>query len=90
VHLLADRVVLLAELQQLRQAPLQQLELLAQRHGLALGERDGAAAVGMRHVDALEQLRMLLEELRMGAEEPRDVVCVHLPLLIVLWFPRTP
>jgi hypothetical protein len=75
--LLADRVVVLAELQQLAELALDELELLAQRHRLALRKRDRAAAVGMRNLDLLQELGMLVEELRVRAQEHRDVVRAH-------------
>src|SRR6185503_6606130 len=77
VDLLADGVVFLAELDQLAEPRLQHLHLVAQRHRLALGERNGAAAMGMRHVDRFDEIGMLVEELRVGAQEAREVVGVH-------------
>src|SRR5579859_4011974 len=78
MHLLADGIVFLAELEELGEFSLKDLRLLAQRQRLALGERDGAAAVGVRHLDVLQELGVLLEKLRVGAEELSDVVVVHL------------
>ena len=51
VHLLADDVVLLAELDQLGELALERARLVAQRDDLAIGERDRLAAVRVRHVD---------------------------------------
>jgi hypothetical protein len=83
VDFLADRVVLFAELEKLAQAALEQLQLLAQRDRLALGERDRAPAVRVRHADGLEEVGMLVEELRVGAQVAGDVVGVHLVLIVL-------
>src|SRR6185503_11149275 len=58
---------------------LEQFRFVAQAQDLPLGERDRAPAVRMRHVDRLEQLRMLVEELRVCSQEPRDIVGSHGP-----------
>ena len=64
MHLFADRIVLLAELEQLVHLDLELLVLVAQAQHLALGDRDRPPAVRMRDHHVRHQLRMLLEELR--------------------------
>ena len=77
VHLFADCVVVFAEADEFAELGLEQLHLVPQRYDLALGKRDRAPAMRMRHVDRFEQRRILVEELRIGLEELRDVFGVH-------------
>src|SRR5262245_52606132 len=74
MDLLADDVVLLAKLDQLGELALERLRFLAQRHHLAVRERDGLAAVGVRHVDLGEEVGVLLEENRVLLQVAGDVV----------------
>ena len=62
VDLLADGVVLLAELDQLAQLVLEQLRLLAHRHQLALADRHRAPAVGVRNLQVHQEIDVVLEE----------------------------
>ena len=48
VHFFADGVVFFAELDELAKLALQQARLVAQRHGLSLGERNRPPAIRMR------------------------------------------
>src|SRR5690606_16472262 len=77
VNLLADDVVLLAEAHELGELAFDELQLLAQRKRLALGERNGAPAVRMGHLDRLEELGMLVEEARVGPQEDGDLFGAH-------------
>jgi len=74
VHLLADGVVLLAEADQLRQLVFHAAGLLAQGEDLPFGDGNGAAPVGMRHVQVRQQVVVVLEELGIGLQVARDVV----------------
>ena len=65
VHLFADRIVLLAELEQLVHFDLELLVLVAQAQHLALRDRDGPSAVRVRDHHVRHQFRMLFKELRM-------------------------
>src|SRR5258706_203629 len=71
---LAERVVLLAELDQLAQLALEELGLLAHRDQLPLADRDRAPAVGMRHLQVHEDVHVVLEEPRVLPQEFGDLV----------------
>jgi hypothetical protein len=85
MHFLADRVVLGAEAHELGELRFERLGLVAQSEDLPLGQRDRAPAVRVRHVDRLEQLGMLVEELRVRAQVLCDVVRAHSSISITPW-----
>jgi hypothetical protein len=64
VHLFADRIVFLAELQQLAHLAFELLVLVAQRQHLAFGDRDRSPPMRMRNDHIGDQIRVLLEEPR--------------------------
>jgi hypothetical protein len=64
VHLLADRVVFLAELQQLAHFAFELLVLVAQREHLAFGDRDRPPTMRVRNDHVGHQFRVLFEKLR--------------------------
>ena len=77
VHLLADGVVLLAELDQLAQLALELPAPVPQREDLPLADRDGASAVRVRDVDLRQRLGVVLEELRVLLQIAGDFLGFH-------------
>src|SRR5262249_28332773 len=73
VHLAADRVVLLAEGDQLAQLVFEHLRLLAHGDELALADRHRAPAVRMRHLQVHQDVDVALEEARVLLEEFGDL-----------------
>ena len=77
MHLLADGVVLRGVGDELAEPAFEHARLLAQRHRLALGERNRPAAMRMRHLERFEEFGVLVEELRICAQEASEIVGVH-------------
>jgi hypothetical protein len=73
VDLRGDRVVLLAEGDQLAQLVLEQPRLLAHRDQLALADRDRAPAVRVRDLQVHEDVDVVLEETGVLLEEIGDL-----------------
>ena len=85
VHLFADGVVLLAELDQLRELALEHFAFFAQGEDLALGDRNRAAAVRMRDVDLRQQFGIVFEETGVVLQVAYDFFSFHR----FLFLPRT-
>ena len=77
MDLLADRVVLLAELDDLAELPFELLGPVAQREDLPLADRDRAAAVRVRDVDLGERFGVVLEKLGMLFQITCDLFGFH-------------
>src|SRR5690606_35796018 len=77
VHLLADDVILLAELDHLGELALELLAALAQRQDLPLADRNRAPAVGMRDEHVGDDLRVMLEKLGVFLQVRGNVVGLH-------------
>src|SRR5690349_13221944 len=93
VHLVADRVILLAELDQLAQLAFELLGLLAKGEGLALADWDCATAVRMGNRDVGDLLCIVLEKFRMLLEPDCDFFGFHRSPFILrsrLRIPRLP
>ena len=77
MQLFPDRVVLLANLQELRESHLQSLVLPAQAEHLPVRERNSAPAVGMGNVDRSEHVGVSLKKGWVFPQVARDIVSFH-------------
>src|SRR4029453_7696997 len=77
VQILADLVVFSSEAHELAQSDLELAVLLAQRDDLTFGDRYRMAAMRMRDEYLGDDVRELLEEVRVFLQVMRAGVCVH-------------